>query len=167
MPFSTILIFHFGIVLTVWLYFACHLIILTSGLIISKRRILLLKLYLNIDNLTNSQITCSQNITSDNEDSYHVYHCTHVAPMDIVKKLSHLMDRHQSTPIIPQHRGQLFLSRCCQHHFWNIVYMYIASLFTVYSMYHYVIKFISDLQQVGGFLHILRFPPPIKLTATI
>ena len=31
----------------------------------------------------------------------------------------------------------------------------------VYSMQHYVIKFFSDLQQVGGFL---RFPPPIKLT---
>jgi hypothetical protein len=28
---------------------------------------------------------------------------------------------------------------------------------------HYVIKFISDLRQVGGFLWILRFPPPIKL----
>jgi hypothetical protein len=32
----------------------------------------------------------------------------------------------------------------------------------VYSKQHYVIKFVSDL--VGGFL---RFPPPIKLTATI
>jgi hypothetical protein len=32
---------------------------------------------------------------------------------------------------------------------------------------HYVIKFVSDLRQVGGFLHVLRFPPPIKLTATI
>jgi hypothetical protein len=32
---------------------------------------------------------------------------------------------------------------------------------------HYVIKFVSDLRQVGGFLRILRFPPPIKLTATI
>ena len=29
---------------------------------------------------------------------------------------------------------------------------------------HYVIKFISDLRQVGGFLRVLRFPPPIKLT---
>jgi hypothetical protein len=28
---------------------------------------------------------------------------------------------------------------------------------------HYVIKFVSDLRQIGGFL---RFPPPIKLTAT-
>jgi hypothetical protein len=27
----------------------------------------------------------------------------------------------------------------------------------------YVIKFVSDLRQVGGFLQELRFPPPIKL----
>jgi hypothetical protein len=27
--------------------------------------------------------------------------------------------------------------------------------------------FVSDLRQVGGFLRILQFPPPIKLTATI
>jgi hypothetical protein len=32
---------------------------------------------------------------------------------------------------------------------------------------HYVIKFVSDLRQVGGLLRVLRFPPPIKLTATI
>jgi hypothetical protein len=31
----------------------------------------------------------------------------------------------------------------------------------------YVIKFVSNLWQVGGFLWVLRFPPPIKLTATI
>jgi hypothetical protein len=34
----------------------------------------------------------------------------------------------------------------------------------VYSIPHYVIKFVSDLRQVGGFL---RFPPRIKLIATI
>jgi len=28
-------------------------------------------------------------------------------------------------------------------------------------------KFVSDLWQVGGFLWVLRFPPPIKLTATM
>jgi hypothetical protein len=28
-------------------------------------------------------------------------------------------------------------------------------------------KFVRDLQQVSGFLRVLRFPPPIKLTATI
>jgi hypothetical protein len=28
---------------------------------------------------------------------------------------------------------------------------------------HCVIKFFSDMRQVGGFLRVLRFPPPIKL----
>ena len=37
----------------------------------------------------------------------------------------------------------------------------------MYSIQHYVIKFVSDLRQVGGFLRVLRFPPPIKLTATV
>ena len=37
----------------------------------------------------------------------------------------------------------------------------------MYSIQHYVIKFVSDLRQVGGFLRVLRFPPPIKLTAMI
>ena len=32
---------------------------------------------------------------------------------------------------------------------------------------HYVINSISDLWQVGGFHRVLRFPPPIKLTATM
>jgi hypothetical protein len=32
---------------------------------------------------------------------------------------------------------------------------------------HYVIKFVSHLRQVGGFLQVLRIPSPIKLTATI
>ena len=37
----------------------------------------------------------------------------------------------------------------------------------VYSIQHYVIKFVSDLRQVGGFLCVFRFPSPIKLTAMI
>ena len=36
-----------------------------------------------------------------------------------------------------------------------------------WGVQHYVIKFVSDLRQVGGFLRVLRFPSPIKLTATI
>jgi hypothetical protein len=32
----------------------------------------------------------------------------------------------------------------------------------VYSIQYYVITFVRDLRQIGGFL---RFPPPIKLTA--
>jgi hypothetical protein len=35
------------------------------------------------------------------------------------------------------------------------------------GVHHYVIKFVSDLRQVGGFLRVIRFHPPIKLTATI
>jgi hypothetical protein len=30
-----------------------------------------------------------------------------------------------------------------------------------------VIKFVSDLWQVNGFLTVLRFPPPIKLNTKI
>jgi hypothetical protein len=37
----------------------------------------------------------------------------------------------------------------------------------VYSIQHHVINFVSDLAQVGGFLRVLRFPPSIKLSATI
>jgi hypothetical protein len=37
------------------------------------------------------------------------------------------------------------------------------NLSEVYSIQHHVIKFVSDLRQLGGFLPALRFPPPIKL----
>jgi hypothetical protein len=37
----------------------------------------------------------------------------------------------------------------------------------VYLIQLFVIKFVSDLRQVVGFLWVLRFPPPIKLRATI
>jgi hypothetical protein len=37
----------------------------------------------------------------------------------------------------------------------------------VYSKQHFVMKFVSDLRQVGGFLWVLWFPPPIKLTVNI
>jgi hypothetical protein len=37
----------------------------------------------------------------------------------------------------------------------------------VYSIQHYVIKFVSDLMKVDGFLWVLRFPQPIKLTFKI
>jgi hypothetical protein len=45
----------------------------------------------------------------------------------------------------------------------------------VYLIQYYVIKFVSELRQVRGFLRVLvrgflrvlRFPPPIKLSSTI
>jgi hypothetical protein len=33
----------------------------------------------------------------------------------------------------------------------------------VYSNQHDVIKFVSDLRQVSGFLRVLQFPPTIKV----
>ena len=37
----------------------------------------------------------------------------------------------------------------------------------VSSIQHYVIKFVSDLWQVSGFLRVVQFPQPIKMTSTI
>jgi hypothetical protein len=37
----------------------------------------------------------------------------------------------------------------------------------MYSMQHYVIKFVTDLEQVDSFLRVLLFPPQIKVTAVI
>jgi len=35
------------------------------------------------------------------------------------------------------------------------------------TLQHYVIQIISELRQVGDFIRLLWFPPPIKLTATV
>ena len=59
---------------------------------------------------------------------------------------------------------------------WSLIYVQSVSITTnvassiparggIYS--HYVIKFGSDMRQVGCFLRVLPFPPPIKMTATI
>jgi len=37
----------------------------------------------------------------------------------------------------------------------------------VYSIQHYVKKFVSNLQQLGCFLRVVQFPPPIKPIAMI
>ena len=49
----------------------------------------------------------------------------------------------------------------------NWSYSFWSNSGEVYSMQHYVIKFVNHLRQVGGFRLVFRFPPPIKLTATI
>ena len=50
----------------------------------------------------------------------------------------------------------------------STLYLYISfliySIFPYHLIQHYVIKFFSDLRQIGGFLWVLRFPSPIKLT---
>jgi hypothetical protein len=47
------------------------------------------------------------------------------------------------------------------------VIAYIARSDEVYSIKHYVMKFVSDLRQVGGFLLVLWFPPPINMLTTL
>ena len=37
----------------------------------------------------------------------------------------------------------------------------------LYSIQHYVIKYVSDLRSVGGLLQVLRYSPPNKLTTTM
>jgi len=47
------------------------------------------------------------------------------------------------------------------HHWWEFEYR------SRRGVHHYVIKFVSDLRQVAGFLRVLRFPLPIQLIDTI
>ena len=51
------------------------------------------------------------------------------------------------------------------HHHWNCEFESHSG--EVYSIQYYVMKFVSGLRQIGGFLLALQFPPPIKVTATI
>jgi hypothetical protein len=51
-----------------------------------------------------------------------------------------------------------------QNHPWFLAMINVVSSNPpeMYSIQHNVIKFDSDLRQDGGFLLVLRFPPPIK-----
>jgi hypothetical protein len=69
-------------------------------------------------------------------------------------------------------RSILLLFLCFSE--WNlnlmVVFMfcfYFIPIGTKRGWQHYVITFVSDLRKVGGFLRVLRFPQPIKQTATI
>ena len=59
-------------------------------------------------------------------------------------------------------------------HLWNLPMQSVHITTAVVSsnldqgeVYNIISQFVSDLQQVGSFLWILRFPPTIKLTAMI
>ena len=45
--------------------------------------------------------------------------------------------------------------------------VYVIGAYSHFSIQQYVMKFVSDLKQVGSFLLVLLFPLPIKLAATI
>jgi len=65
---------------------------------------------------------------------------------------------------------------------WILIFMAFTTTYAISAYHHwccefesrsgrgvqnYVIKFVSYLRQIGGFLRVFRFPSPIKLTATI
>jgi hypothetical protein len=70
---------------------------------------------------------------------------------------------------VHSHYPEFYEWRCCIFHPLNkylesTTCMYVVSANPVhdkvYSMQHYMIKFVIDLRQVSGFLWVSRFPPP-------
>ena len=49
----------------------------------------------------------------------------------------------------------------------DFLFLYSNKICKLQGAQQYVIKFVIDLRHVGVFLGVLRFSPPIKLTATI
>ena len=49
----------------------------------------------------------------------------------------------------------------------SFVYQVFCVLYLVYPLIPIDKTFVNELRQFGGFLWVLRFPPPIKLTVTI
>ena len=50
---------------------------------------------------------------------------------------------------------------------WYLLHEFESRSGEVCSIQHYVIKFVSDLRQFGGFVLVLRISPPINLTVTM
>ena len=61
----------------------------------------------------------------------------------------------------------VWVCRHCHCCFLSIDTMFFCSRVLWYSIQYYLIEFVSDLWQVCGPFRVLRFPPSIKLTATI
>jgi hypothetical protein len=53
------------------------------------------------------------------------------------------------------------------YHIMYQIQLTISGINPVHDWVYSIQQFVTDLQHVSGFLQILRFPPPIKLTATI
>ena len=58
------------------------------------------------------------------------------------------------------HRDRMIVHVLSAYHHWRCEFE--SRSVDVYSIQHYVIKFVRALRQVVGFLRILRFPPPIN-----
>jgi hypothetical protein len=49
----------------------------------------------------------------------------------------------------------------------EVINLLVIKLYLYLLLETFFTQFVSDLRQVSGFLRVLRFPSPIKLTATI
>jgi hypothetical protein len=85
------------------------------------------------------------------------------------KFINHILKIYIIGNLINQSIDHIYLLDFIKTFFQNVVLTNMAQnvLRLVYVIQHHVIKFVSDFRQVGGFLWVLRFLPPIKLTATI
>ena len=81
-------------------------------------------------------------------------------PYDSITRLSR--DRHGCDHMVVGYTTTYAISA---YHHYSCEFKFRSG--EMYSLQHYVIQFVSDLWQVGGFLRVLRFLPPIKLTTTI
>jgi hypothetical protein len=101
--------------------------------------------------------------------SVHGHHCDK-SPARVILNSNTLLTLYIYYPILQSLRGPQGLNRMVVGFTMPITTKVMSSNPAhgeVYSIQHYVIKFVSDFRQVCGFLPVLRFLPPIKLTATI
>ena len=74
-----------------------------------------------------------------------------------------MLTKANSTPNTIHDRGLSWLNSKDRSNNADVPFSFISSN----NRFNYVIKFVNDLRQVGGFVGVLLFPPPIKLTAMI
>ena len=88
-----------------------------------------------------------------------------INPLEVINHSVHLMKSHWIGLKYNYCRGRMVVGfttiyAISVYHHWRCDFESRSG--EMYSKQQYMIKFVSDLRQVGGFLRVLRFPPPIK-----
>jgi hypothetical protein len=90
----------------------------------------------------------------------------HYSPIYALVQYSFKSWRHQG-PLWSWEYGSWIYYYLCNQYLSPLTLRVQTRSCEVYSIQPYVIKVVSDLRQVSGFLRVHRFPPQIKFTATI